>query len=190
MFSLALLALLPAIAEEFFFRGVLQRLLTQLVRNGWLAVFITAVFFSAIHMQFLGFVPRVVLGFVMGAIYYLSGNLWLSIAGHFPQQRPAGSAVVPLPGKSDHLRRDEGRAYAFLLRPDQPARGGFLLMVLQRRAKAAGQTFALPEEPEEEEDQDSIFKDLIYGKRLGKSFLPVTYPTKQRSSGACCWKTK
>ena len=32
-------------------------------------------------------------------------------------------------------------------------------MVLHKRAKAAGQTFELPEEPAEEEDQDSIFKD-------------------------------
>lgn len=81
--NLVLLALLPAIAEETFFRGVLQRLLTQMTRNGWVAAVIAALIFSAIHMQFLGFMPRFLLGFLMGALYFISGNLWLSIAGHF-----------------------------------------------------------------------------------------------------------
>ncbi|HEY8918947.1 MAG TPA: CPBP family intramembrane glutamic endopeptidase [Chitinophaga sp.] len=81
--NLLLIAVLPAIAEEVFFRGVMQRLVIQLVRLPWLGVLITAILFSAVHMQLLGFVPRVLLGFLLGAIYYLSGNLWLSILGHF-----------------------------------------------------------------------------------------------------------
>ena len=83
LINLVLIAVLPAIAEEVFFRGVLQRLITQMVKFPWLSVLITAILFSAVHMQLLGFVPRVLLGFLLGAIYLLSGNLWLSIAGHF-----------------------------------------------------------------------------------------------------------
>jgi uncharacterized protein len=82
--NLVLIAILPAIAEEFFFRGVIQRLLIQVMNKmPWVAIIITAVIFSAIHMEWLDFIPRVILGFLLGAIYYLSGNLWLSILGHF-----------------------------------------------------------------------------------------------------------
>jgi membrane protease YdiL (CAAX protease family) len=82
--NLMLIAIVPAIAEEFFFRGGIQRLLIQMLpKMPWVAIIITAVIFSAIHMEWLDFIPRVILGFLLGAIYYLSGNLWLPIIGHF-----------------------------------------------------------------------------------------------------------
>lgn len=80
--GLLLVAIIPAIGEELFFRGVFQRLLIQLVRNKWIGVLLTAIIFSAVHADLMGFVPRVVLGFLLGAVYVLSGNLWLSILGH------------------------------------------------------------------------------------------------------------
>lgn len=84
LINLVLIAIIPAIAEEFFFRGVMQRLLLQMLhRAPWVAIIITAVIFSAIHMEWLDFIPRVILGFLLGALYYLSGNLWLPIIGHF-----------------------------------------------------------------------------------------------------------
>jgi uncharacterized protein len=82
--NLILIAVVPAIAEEFFFRGVVQRLLVKMMPWGpWLAILITALIFSAIHMEWLDFIPRVILGFLLGAIYYQTGNLWLPIIGHF-----------------------------------------------------------------------------------------------------------
>ena len=82
--NLVLIAIVPAIAEEFFFRGVMQRLLIQMLHKApWVAIIITSVIFSAIHMEWLDFIPRVILGFLLGTIYYLSGNLWLPIIGHF-----------------------------------------------------------------------------------------------------------
>lgn len=82
--NLLIIAIIPAIAEEFFFRGVLQRMFIKMMPGmPWLAVFIAAICFSAIHMQWMDFIPRLLLGFLLGAIYYLSGNLWLSILGHF-----------------------------------------------------------------------------------------------------------
>jgi membrane protease YdiL (CAAX protease family) len=84
LINLVLIAIVPAIAEEFFFRGVMQRLLIQMLHKApWVAIIITALIFSAIHMEWLDFIPRVILGFLLGAIYYLSGNLWLPIIGHF-----------------------------------------------------------------------------------------------------------
>jgi membrane protease YdiL (CAAX protease family) len=80
--NLILVAIVPAIAEELFFRGVLQRLITQSTRSVWVGLLITSVVFSAIHGEAFGFLPRIVLGFIIGAIYALSGSLWLSIFAH------------------------------------------------------------------------------------------------------------
>lgn len=91
--NLVLVAIIPAIGEELFFRGVLQRLVIKATRKVWLSVFITSILFSAIHGEVLGFMPRVVLGFGLGAIYVISGNLWLSILAHILNN---GSQVVML----------------------------------------------------------------------------------------------
>ncbi len=77
------MALGPAIFEETFFRGGMQNLLQQWTRKPILAIIITSLIFSAIHFSYYGFIPRVALGVILGLIYYYSGSLWLSIAGHF-----------------------------------------------------------------------------------------------------------
>ncbi len=85
LLNILFFAVMPAIAEEAFFRSVVQRLMIKMmpVKNGaWVAILVTALLFSAVHMQWLSFVPRVILGFLLGVIYYLSGNLWLSILAH------------------------------------------------------------------------------------------------------------
>jgi hypothetical protein len=83
LMSLLIMALGPAIFEETFFRGGMQNLLQQWTRKPWLAIAITSIVFSAIHFSYYGFLPRVALGFVLGLLFYYSGSLWLSIAGHF-----------------------------------------------------------------------------------------------------------
>lgn len=78
-------AVLPAVAEEAFFRGVVQRLMIRMIPlkgGAWIAILVTALLFSAVHVQWLSFVPRVILGFLLGAVYYLTGNLWVSILAH------------------------------------------------------------------------------------------------------------
>lgn len=82
-FNLFLIALIPAIGEELFFRGVVQRYLQKLLKNPHVGVCITACVFSAIHMQFFGFLPRFVLGLILGYLFYYSSNLWMSVLGHF-----------------------------------------------------------------------------------------------------------
>jgi len=83
VYNLILIAAIPAVAEEMFFRGVIQRLLVRMTRRGWIAILIAAVIFSLLHGEMLGFFPRVALGMVLGLIYYISGNLWYSILAHF-----------------------------------------------------------------------------------------------------------
>jgi membrane protease YdiL (CAAX protease family) len=81
--SIILVGLFAAIGEELFFRAALQRILIQWTKNPWMGIIITAIIFSAIHMQFSGFLVRFGLGIVLGAIYWYSGSIWLSILFHF-----------------------------------------------------------------------------------------------------------
>jgi membrane protease YdiL (CAAX protease family) len=82
-FNLFLIALLPAIGEEVFFRGMIQPLVLKSIKNPHLAVWITAFIFSFFHMQFLGFVPRFILGGILGYAAHWSGSLVLPMVGHF-----------------------------------------------------------------------------------------------------------
>ncbi len=81
--NLIIIAALPAICEELCFRGALQRILIQCTRSPWLGIIITSILFSALHLQFQGFLPRMFLGIVLGALYWYSGSLWTSILAHF-----------------------------------------------------------------------------------------------------------
>lgn len=75
-------ALVAGIAEEIFFRGTLQRLLTSSMKRVWLAILITNVIFSFIHFQFFGFIPRLALGIMLSLIVLRTDNLWLAIYIH------------------------------------------------------------------------------------------------------------
>ncbi len=81
--NLFVIALLPAFCEEIFFRGAMQRVMIHLTKNPWAGIIITAILFSALHMQFMGFLPRMFMGIVLGAFCWYSGSLWTSIIGHF-----------------------------------------------------------------------------------------------------------
>lgn len=76
-------AIVPAIGEELLFRGLIQKYLHQMWGNPHVAIWVTAIFFSAFHMQFYGFVPRMALGAFFGYLFYYSGNLWYASFAHF-----------------------------------------------------------------------------------------------------------
>jgi membrane protease YdiL (CAAX protease family) len=78
-----LIAVLPAICEEACFRGALQPLLIRICKSPLAGIVLTGVLFSAFHMQFEGFLPRMFLGILLGAVYWYSGSLWVSILAHF-----------------------------------------------------------------------------------------------------------
>ena len=82
IFTLFVVAVLPAIGEELVFRGMLQQQLQRLVKP-ILAIWITAIIFSAIHFQFEGFIARMILGAVLGYLFYWTNNLWVPIIAHF-----------------------------------------------------------------------------------------------------------
>ena len=77
-----IMGLLAGFGEELFFRGAFQRLLTTGGVNRHVAVWSVAFVFSAIHFQFYGFVPRLLLGAYLGYLLVWSKSLWLPIAIH------------------------------------------------------------------------------------------------------------
>jgi len=81
--SILLVGLLAAIGEELFFRGILQKLLIQACKSPWVGIVFTAAIFSAFHGQFMGFIPRMILGIILGALYWYSGGIIPAMAGHF-----------------------------------------------------------------------------------------------------------
>ena len=81
--NLFVVALMPALGEELMFRGVLQQLLQSWTKRTHVAVILTAVIFSAIHMQFFGFLPRLVLGLLLGYLFVYTRSLWVPMLVHF-----------------------------------------------------------------------------------------------------------
>jgi len=90
--NLFIVALIPAIGEELLFRGVLLRLTKEMTKSTHLAVIITALLFSAIHLQFYGFFPRFLLGLILGYSFVFSQNLWVPIFLHFVNN--ASSVII------------------------------------------------------------------------------------------------
>ena len=89
--NLLMIAILPAIGEELFFRGGIQNILIQWFKNHHVAIWITAILFSAIHLQFYGFFPRMFLGALFGYLMIYGKSIWYAILGHFLNN---GTAVV------------------------------------------------------------------------------------------------
>jgi membrane protease YdiL (CAAX protease family) len=89
--NVLLIGLLTAIAEEFLFRGGMQTILQKWTKNTHVAIWVTAAIFSAFHMEFYGFLPRLLLGALFGYFVAWSGSIWPAVWGHFLNN---GSAVV------------------------------------------------------------------------------------------------
>ncbi|HLX90332.1 MAG TPA: type II CAAX endopeptidase family protein [Puia sp.] len=81
--NVLLIGLLPAIGEEACFRGVMQRIFIGMFKNAWVGIIISSMLFSAFHLEFAGFLPRMFLGLLLGALYWYSGSIWVSIVAHF-----------------------------------------------------------------------------------------------------------
>ena len=82
-FNLFMIALLPAVGEELLFRGILQKQFTELTRNVHAGIWIAAAVFSFMHFQFYGFIPRLILGVLLGYVFFITGSLWIPILAHF-----------------------------------------------------------------------------------------------------------
>ncbi|NJB85730.1 hypothetical protein GGR26_001475 [Lewinella marina] len=82
LMALLTVAVVPALCEELMFRGLLQGQLLTRIMGGHAAVWAAAAIFSAIHVEFAGFVPRLLLGALLGYAYRWTGSLWIPILLH------------------------------------------------------------------------------------------------------------
>ncbi|PIF06174.1 MAG: hypothetical protein CSA36_02935 [Draconibacterium sp.] len=93
LFNIIMIAVLPAIGEELLFRGVFQRIFADITHSHHGGIWIAAALFSAMHMQFYGFIPRLLLGVLFGYLLVWSGSMWLPIVAHFVNNALATIAV-------------------------------------------------------------------------------------------------
>ncbi len=81
--SLVVIGFLPGLVEEVCFRAGIQNILVRWLKGPWLAIIITSIIFSLVHISYYGFLVRFALGGILGLIFYYSGSIWLSVLFHF-----------------------------------------------------------------------------------------------------------
>jgi len=81
--NLFMIGILASVGEELIFRGLLQRLMYGMVKNIHVAVIITSILFSAFHFQFFSFLPRLILGLILGYLMFYGRSIWYPILAHF-----------------------------------------------------------------------------------------------------------
>lgn len=80
--GILVVGIITGVSEEMFFRAGIQRAIMQSSVSPHIAIWLTAIIFSAIHFQFFGFIPRLLLGALFGYFYYYSGSIWISSFAH------------------------------------------------------------------------------------------------------------
>ena len=105
--AIFIMAFFPALFEEVFFRGALQNLLEKWWKRPLMAIFITSVIFSIIHFSIYLFLSRLVLGFVLGLMYYKTRNIWVNIVAHFLNNAIAVSQLFYLSNQKEKLDLDK-----------------------------------------------------------------------------------
>lgn len=98
--NLVVVAVAAGITEEFFFRGALFSILRKSIRNHHILIWTVAFIFSAMHFQFYGFIPRMLLGAYLGYLLYWTKNIWVPVFAHFLNN---AAAVI---GMSDSSLKD------------------------------------------------------------------------------------
>ncbi len=82
MINILMIAIIPGLGEELVFRGLIQKMFTGLFRNGHVAIIVTAIIFSALHLQFLSFFSRFFLGVLLGYLFYYGKSIWYPVLAH------------------------------------------------------------------------------------------------------------
>lgn len=91
--ALMIAGVLAGVSEEMYFRGTLQRLIATVPVSKHVAVWVTAVIFSAVHMQFYGFVPRLLLGAYFGYLAVWTECLWVPVVAHILNNSLAATSI-------------------------------------------------------------------------------------------------
>ncbi|MDR1722970.1 MAG: CPBP family intramembrane metalloprotease [Tannerella sp.] len=80
--NIIVIGVMAGITEEFLFRGALLSIIRKKIKNPHVAIWIVAIIFSAVHLQFFGFIPRMLLGALLGYLLYWTGNIWVPVIAH------------------------------------------------------------------------------------------------------------
>lgn len=80
--SIFLIAVVPAVCEELFFRGMVFKFAQSLLKKWWLSVIVSALLFSVFHTSISEFVPIFLAGLVLGWVYYLTSSIWMNVLLH------------------------------------------------------------------------------------------------------------
>ena len=81
--NILMIAALAAVGEELLFRSVIQPFMIRICRSAFVGILVTSVLFSAMHFEFYGFIPRIILGIMLGYMFYITGSIWSSMLMHF-----------------------------------------------------------------------------------------------------------
>lgn len=81
--NLLIIAIIPAIGEEWLFRGVIQKLFKEHFHSTHKSIWLTAFFFALLHQSVFYFIGLWVLGALLGYLKEWSGNIWLPVLAHF-----------------------------------------------------------------------------------------------------------
>ncbi|HPD94478.1 MAG TPA: CPBP family intramembrane metalloprotease [Tenuifilaceae bacterium] len=139
LLNLLMIAIIPAFGEEIIFRGILQKHFISITKKRWAGILITAALFSAFHLQFKGFVPRMALGVIFGYIYAYSNNIWLTILAHFTNNALATVAYTAIKtGTQENVVENVGGlSMAWPLGVASIALVILILMQIKKNAEAA-----------------------------------------------------
>ncbi len=83
LFNIILLAVIPALGEELFFRGILQKICIGLFKNNTAGIIITSLIFGILHFQIDNLLSIIFASLLLGYIYDFSNNIFLTILLHF-----------------------------------------------------------------------------------------------------------
>lgn len=123
LINLFIMALLPALGEELFFRGSLQKALLRLSDRPWLAIAVSSVVFALLHGTFFKILPIFTLGLILGIVYHVTRNLWYTILIHFLNNAFAVLSVY-YADKSETLKKLSGDDFSV------PLYGAFVSLII------------------------------------------------------------
>ncbi|CAM3877363.1 CPBP family intramembrane glutamic endopeptidase [Mucilaginibacter galii] len=113
--AVLLIGLITAIAEELIFRGCMQTIFIRWTKNTHVAIWITAALFSAFHLEFFGFLPRLMLGVFFGYFAAWSGSIWPAVWAHFLNNASAVVITYLYQHKKIDINPDEAHSFNYSL---------------------------------------------------------------------------
>ncbi|MCH2198492.1 MAG: CPBP family intramembrane metalloprotease [Flavobacteriales bacterium] len=114
LLNLFVIAFLPGLCEEFLFRGTLMPLIAKSSKNIHIGIWVSAAIFSAVHMQFYGFLPRLLLGVYFGYLVMATGSIWTAVFAHFIHNGSAAIAHFYAAKNNLDVAQMEAESYTWL----------------------------------------------------------------------------